>query len=79
MMGHALIQTTLGYSHSTDEQRQNAIKKMDESLPWLNPAAPHIPMAEPVPHLPRVTKVGSKLLTDTGHGVVKVSVFNRYQ
>lgn len=79
MMGHALIQTTLGYSHSTDEQRQNAIKKMDESLPWLNPAAPHVPKIEPVPHPPRVTKVGSKLHTDMGHGVVKVDIFNRYQ
>ena len=36
MMGHANIATTLGYSHSTDEQRQNSIKKMDESLPWVS-------------------------------------------
>ena len=36
MMGHSLISTTLGYSPSTDQQRQNAIKKMDESLPWVS-------------------------------------------
>ena len=79
MMGHALIQTTLGYSHSTDEQRQNAIKKMDESLPWVNHVTPPVPKAEPVSHLPRLTKVGTKLLNDEQLANLQPDVFNRFK